>query len=375
LRRRPDKHIDSEELNALVPTRAEGAMRAGRLFPAASREVQSHLDSCTDCRERLRRYQRLVNGVSPIAPASGVPGPDCPDPEDVNWDEIAAGAWPELKARQLILHAATCDFCGPQLKQAAKQRQSAPEKKQLPATPPLPADPISSPDRHWLQFVSLKMLAGVLALFVIVGLWRAIPGRSSSPLSGPEIAQLAVATHRQHAAGHFPLQMVTGSSQSLNKWLQANSRLTVAMPAPSATEPPQVYRPEGVRLLQVNRETAAYIAYAATTPDSKPTNVSLVVAPSSAAIASGGDEVDFPKVSFHYATVDDFKVVTWTVHGMTYALVSQEARTAQRSCLVCHSSVQDPALSRSPKLLGNTNNSLSPKFLGTNSAPLVPVWQ
>jgi len=363
LRRRPEKHIDSEELNALVPSRREGAMRTGRLLPAASQELQLHLDSCADCRERLRRYQRLVNGISHIKPASGVPGPDCPDPEDVNWDEVVAGQWPELKARQLILHAATCDFCGEQLKHAARQRQSTPEKKSLLATPPVPADLISSPENHWLHFVSLKMLAGGLALLVILGLWRAIPDRSSSPLSGPEIAQLAVATHRQHAAGHFPLQMLTGSSQNLNEWLQANSRVTVAMPALSAAETPQVYRPEGVRLLQVNRETAAYVAYEATTPDSAPANVGLVVAPSSAAIASGGDEVDFPKVSFHYTTVDGFKVVTWTVHGMTYALVSQEARTAQRSCLVCHSSLQDPALHRSPTLLG------------TKSDPLIPVWQ
>ena len=183
-------------------------------------------------------------------------------------------------------------------------------------------------------------------------------------MSGAEIAQLAVATHREHAAGQFPLQMRTASSQNLNEWLQANSRLTVSMPTMGgAVDTQRVYRPEGVRLLRVNRETAAYVAYEATTPDLAPANVSLIVAPSSAAVASGGDEVAFPKVSFHYSTVDGFKVVTWTVHGMTYALVSQEARTAHGSCLVCHSSLQDPALHRSPM------------FLGTKSNSRIPVWQ
>jgi len=157
--------------------------------------------------------------------------------------------------------------------------------------------------------------------------------------------------------------MRTASAQNLNDWLQANSRLTISMPALADATPSRAYRPEGVRLLQMGQETAAYVAYESTVPDSVPASVSLMVAPSSVATASGGDEVDFPKVSFHHTTVDGFKVVTWTVHGMTYALVSQEARTAQGSCLVCHSSLQDPALHRSPM------------FLGTKSDARIPVWQ
>jgi hypothetical protein len=40
---------------------------------------------------------------------------DCPYDEDVDWHEVAAGLWPELKAKQLIMHAALCDHCGPLL--------------------------------------------------------------------------------------------------------------------------------------------------------------------------------------------------------------------------------------------------------------------
>jgi hypothetical protein len=58
--------------------------------------------------------------------------------------------------------------------------------------------------------------------------------------------------------------------------------------------------------------------------------------------------VDFKKVSFHYATVDGYKVVTWSVHGLTYALVSEEGNNTQRSCMVCHSAMKDRDLSQTP---------------------------
>src|ERR1700757_3583097 len=39
-------------------------------------------------------------------------GPEAGCPADVDWDEVAAGVWPEWKARQLIAHAALCAHCG-----------------------------------------------------------------------------------------------------------------------------------------------------------------------------------------------------------------------------------------------------------------------
>ncbi len=41
-----------------------------------------------------------------------------PKDEDVDWHEVAAGLWPEWKAKKLILHAALCDHCGPLLRAA-----------------------------------------------------------------------------------------------------------------------------------------------------------------------------------------------------------------------------------------------------------------
>ena len=76
--------------------------------------------SCADCSIKVSKYRQLMNrvlngGGSQRRPA-GCSG--CPKDEDVDWHEVAAGQWPELKAKQLIMHAALCDHCGPLLRAA-----------------------------------------------------------------------------------------------------------------------------------------------------------------------------------------------------------------------------------------------------------------
>jgi hypothetical protein len=78
------------------------------------------------------------------------------------------------------------------------------------------------------------------------------------------------------------------------------------------------------------------------------------------AIASGGVEVNFKKVSFHYGMVEGYKAVTWSLHGLTYALVSQEGNSTQRSCMVCHSAMRDRDLSQTPTPLGAAGNAVEP---------------
>jgi hypothetical protein len=78
----------------------------------------------------------------------------------------------------------------------------------------------------------------------------------------------------------------------------------------------------------------------------------------SVAIASGGVKVDYTKVSFHYRTVEGYKVVTWSLHGQTYALVSQEGNGTQRSCMVCHSAMRDRDLSNTATPLRPVENAV-----------------
>ena len=107
--------------------------------------------------------------------------------------------------------------------------------------------------------------------------------------------------------------------------------------------------------MRVGGKTAAYIAYQMQTGP-----VGLMVTPDSVAVASGGVEVDFKKVSLHYRMVEGYKVVTWSGHGLSYALVSQEGNSTQRSCMVCHSAMRDRDLSQTPTPLHAEGNTVEP---------------
>ena len=189
---------------------------------------------------------------------------------------------------------------------------------------------------------------------VIVGVLGTRPPSSPTPLSGPKFAEFAVSTHRQHAQGNLALDVRSDSQQTLNEWFKAKSQFSLALPAsPAVPGEERPYRLEGARLVQVGGKTAAYIAYQMQTGP-----VSLMVTPDSVAVASGGVEVDFKKVSFHYSMVEGYKVVTWSLHGLTYALVSQEGNSTQRSCMVCHSAMRDRDLSHTPTPLRAEGNAV-----------------
>jgi hypothetical protein len=186
----------------------------------------------------------------------------------------------------------------------------------------------------------MRRLVPSLALILIIGVLVMWPG----PLAGAKFAAVAVNAHQQHAEGSLPLALRTDSQQNLNEWLKANSPFSLALPAsPAAPAEDRPYRLEGARLVQVSGKAAVFIAYQMPTGP-----VSLLVTTASVAGASGGVKVDFPKVSFYYHTIKGYKVVTWSLHGRTYALVSQEGNRTQRSCMVCHSLMGDRDLSQIP---------------------------
>jgi ribose 1,5-bisphosphokinase PhnN len=69
--------------------------------------------------------------------------------------------------------------------------------------------------------------------------------------------------------------------------------------------------------------------------------ISLIVASSDSAVVAGGEEVRAGSLTFHYRDRSGLKVITWTAHGLSYALVSNVAGSARASCLVCHQNMTD----------------------------------
>jgi len=144
-----------------------------------------------------------------------------------------------------------------------------------------------------------------------------------TPVVSAELSQFAVSTHERRIQGRLPLELRSDSEPRLQDWLKARSPFPITLPVYRETlHDDRPYRVEGARLVQLRGKTAALIAYRM---EAGP--VSLLVVPDSVAVASGGVEADFKKVNFHYRTIDGYKVVTWSVHGLTYALVSREGMT------------------------------------------------
>jgi anti-sigma factor RsiW len=165
-----------------------------------------------------------------------------------------------------------------------------------------------------------------------------------------------VKTHRQHAQGNLALDLHSDSMQTINEWFKTKLPFSLALPtSPLAPGEERPYSLEGARLVHVRGKSAAYIAYRM--PKG---TASLIVTPDSAAVASGGVEVDFTELSFHYSTVEGYKVVTWSAHRLTYALVSEEGNRTQQSCMVCHSAMRDRDLSQTPTPLHTQGNAVEP---------------
>jgi anti-sigma factor RsiW len=345
-----DRHIDNQELSALVPSSAETGKQLEGLSSEAIREAERHIRSCVDCQSKVSKYQRLVDRLASMSVPEAAPtGVGCPKDEDVDWHEVAAGLWPELRARQLIMHAALCDHCGPLLRVATSlSGDPTPEEEKLLLEMKTPSRPYAATAEPMPDKPSRRRFIGwlvpVSALLVIVGVVTTTPPPSRATLSGPEFAEFAVNTHRRFSQGRLALDIHSDSQQTLNEWFRTGPKFPLMLPAsPGAPEEQHPYRLQGARMMQVGGKTAAYVAYQMQTGP-----VGLMVVPDSVAVASGGVQADFNKLSFHYGKFQGYRVVSWSNHGLTYALVSQEGNRTQQSCMVCHSAMRDRDLSDTP---------------------------
>ena len=359
-----EKHIDSRELDALVSTAAGRRQQAGGLSLQEIHEAEHHADLCVVCSGRVAEYRRMVERRSGFRMSElAYPGKDCP--RDIDWHEVAAGLWPELKTRQLLMHAAVCGHCGPLLRSASNvdddptlEEEALLAELRVPARPEVPSRNglnlhCAEPSLARRKLLRWKVLVPAFSLLLVFGIFRATqPTRHA--LSGQEFIKMAAQTHRQYAEGKLALEVRSDSQQVINNWFQAKAHFPVSLPAspPAAGEQRPVHL-EGARMVSVGRSSGGYIAYKMNT---RP--VSLLVVPEAVAVASGGTRVDFTKVSFHYDMFQGYKVVTWSVHGLTYALVSEEGTHTQQSCMVCHSAMHDRDLSNIPTPLYSSERSL-----------------
>lgn len=178
-----------------------------------------------------------------------------------------------------------------------------------------------------------SIAAGVAAL-VLIAFGTFLPGRAARSVG---LGEFAVESHLRYAKGTLPLDVKSEEPQVLAAWLSA--RLPFRLQLPNYPEPAgqtKKYVLEGTRLLQLNNEDVAYLAY-----QMKGRPISLLMTASPGMAPSGGEIYRSGGLAFHSTVYKGLRVITWTDKGLHYALVSEMATGGAESCMVCHGSEGD----------------------------------
>jgi anti-sigma factor (TIGR02949 family) len=149
--------------------------------------------------------------------------------------------------------------------------------------------------------------------------------------------ETAVAAHRSYLDGDRPLELRSNSPELVTAWFADKVPFPFQLPnAQSTPHSTTAYRLTGAGLVNYRGTETALVTY-----EKEGGKISLLVASSKDAPVAGGDEVRFGDLTFHYRVDNGFKVITWSNHGLSYALVSNVSGPAQESCLVCHQNMAD----------------------------------
>ena len=265
-----------------------------------------HVSDCTSCQEMLserRQFFEQIRAAGPLHVAS-----------------------PELRARVAALMAGQpgrAPALGGQLEGISTKERG----------------------RSWFSWLGIRPIPAAvacgLAVAGVVLLWRF----SLREMRATAFVDMAVKIHRQQLAGTLPLEITTSSPAEMTTWFAPKVPFHFRLPTyqEGSGQDPK-YKLSGGRLVGFRGDHAAYVAY-----HMKDQLISLVVVAASSSVASGGEKTVSRGLTFHSHRKDGLQVVTWSVHDITYALVSATNVPSSQSCAVCHASAKDRDLIRDLK--------------------------
>lgn len=186
--------------------------------------------------------------------------------------------------------------------------------------------------RWWV--VAASAAAAALAVTLLSNITDA---RARSTGALPRFVATAVESHLRFRRGQLPLDVVSSDARAVSNWFEGKVSFALSLPsydvAPGEKKP---YQLEGARLVKLERDYGAYVAYRmAKNP------ISLLVTTAAEVTPSGGDVVLLSGLRFHVQTAAGLNVISWSDKGLTYALVSDVTLKGSKSCLVCHESLED----------------------------------
>jgi mycothiol system anti-sigma-R factor len=262
-------------------------------------EFRAHLEECEVCRSELAAGEQLSNLLHRSRPLYSAP--DALRKQIIQTIELfpssASNAPPGLRKRVL--------------KVLARPLQSARRGA-----------------RNW------PVLAAAI-LLVVAGLLP-VP-RFMRQARANSYIEAAVAAHRSSLNGDLPLEIKSGSPSVVTAWFAGKVPFNFRLPdAAKESGHGQIYQLTGGRLVNYKDGYAALVSY-----QMQQQTISLLVASSKSAVAAGGEEVPSGGIVFHYSKQAGFAVITWSTHGLTYALVSSLPGSGRQSCMVCHQNMED----------------------------------
>ena len=179
-----------------------------------------------------------------------------------------------------------------------------------------------------------RLLAASLA---VAAMLLAFVPRFVRQARAADYVETAVATHRNYLDGKLSPELQSNSPEQVTAWFNGKVPFAFRLPRARVTlESLPAYQLTGASLVKYRGTPAALVTF-----QKQNERISLLVASTDSAVVAGGDEVRSGNLIFHYRTDQRFKVITWSNHGLSYALVSSVSASARESCMVCHQSMTD----------------------------------
>ena len=257
----------------------------------------SHLDSCATCQEQLEAEKELSAILHRARPLYSAP----------------------VALRDRMAEIMIENPTSSRVQDSISQRASRIAKR---------LSGILQPVVRW-RILAPATLTIALCLAVVPNIERRVQAAS--------YVETAVASHRSYINADLRPGFKSSSSEEITAWfadkVPFNFRLPAAESAPGKN---LAYKLTGATLVNFKGSPAALVTY-----EGQNDKISLLVDSNKTALVAGGDEVRFGKLTFHYHNESGFRVITWTNHGLSYALVSSVSGPAQASCLVCHQNMAD----------------------------------
>jgi anti-sigma factor RsiW len=283
-----------DDYRAMVPLFIDDELSGHELH-----DFKGHIAGCADCRQVLEQELALSHLLHRNRPLYRAPESLRIRASAILSSEVHSGAHAPDRLRRRVLRILASPFGG-----------------------------FVEPALRWKQLIA----AGVATILVLLFVPSAIQRVRANAL-----VETAVTMHRSYLAGNLPMEIHTSSPDEVTAWFAGKVPFHFQLPQSQQTASGlQIYQLVGSRLVNFRGKYAALTTY-----EMKEQKISLLVVSDESARAEGGEEVHSGRLTFHDHTVDGLKVITWSNHGLTYALVSSLPGSARQSCLVCHQNMAD----------------------------------